>query len=435
MSKGLCTARLLYRQGHRVIGADYSKLSHGRFSIAVDKFYLLSKPVTEVAAQDVLDKNPYIGRLLEIIQAEKVDLWISVSDVNAAIQDARARDTIESCTSARVIQLREPDVNFLHNKATFAEHVQSLGLNVPETKTVCNKQSLIAFLCQRGGVSLRSGYNKRYIVKPIDVDDIARFNMVVLPQQTEEETLQCINSISFGDGIKPSHIVQEYIQGPEFCTHSLIVRGQLRAFVACSSSGVLMHYSALPNDSTLSQKMLSFTELMVKAGGLDWTGHVSFDFLMKSDGLQDKLPEDIEIYPIECNPRVHTAVVLFNNTTEIVSEYLITLEQNIAPRVHPLYPEKLQGYYWIGQDFVEHVAYPAMTLFLFRDSTIGQFIQSVLVFCNHVWNCREVTFEAWDPWPFWWLYHVYWPVQFAHYMIHGRWQMINVSTGKIFQAP
>jgi catechol O-methyltransferase len=45
-------------------------------------------------------------------------------------------------------------------------------------------------------------------------------------------------------------------------------------------------------------------------------------------------------------------------------------------------------------------------------------------------------FEVWDPLPFWWLYHVYWPAVFWGRACgggSGRWSRVNVSTGKVFE--
>ncbi|KAG9590125.1 hypothetical protein KCU90_g14242, partial [Aureobasidium melanogenum] len=46
---------------------------------------------------------------------------------------------------------------------------------------------------------------------------------------------------------------------------------------------------------------------------------------------------------------------------------------------------------------------------------------------------KDGTYEIWDPLPAWWLYHVYWPFQFAKSLVTGfKWSRINVSTTKMF---
>ncbi|EQK98605.1 hypothetical protein OCS_05679 [Ophiocordyceps sinensis CO18] len=195
-----------------------------------------------------------------------------------------------------------------------------------------------------------------------------------------------------------------------------------------------MHYTALPADSPLSRQMLAFTEVMAKAGGTDWTGHVSFDFLVKGG----KADEHCQLYPIECNPRVHTAVVLFNDTLQVVDEYLDMLA---TPEPAPfrqerplLVPSRPQRYYWLRPGPVERVLYPVYQMLVLWTLSPAQLAASLGSFGQHFVGWKDGTFEAWDPWPWWWLYHVYWPMQFLGFVVRGRWHKVNVSTGKVFEA-
>ncbi|KAF3351507.1 GPN-loop GTPase 2-like protein [Verticillium dahliae VDG2] len=424
-------------QGHRVIGADTHRLSPARVSVALSQFYVLPEPCDTELETLSTHTTAYVTSLLQIIKAEKVDLWVSVSDVNAAIQDAQARQLIENCTNTRVIQLQESQVEMLHNKALFMNHVHSIGLRAPETKTVLSAAELIEFLSARGGLSLSISGGTQYLVKPVDINDIARFGMALVPRDIEQDTLQAISTIPFKDGNRvPSFQIQEYIQGREYCTHALVIGGQVRAFVACPSASVLMHYSALSPSSHLSQKMLHFTRSIIEKDSTDWTGHLSFDFIVRSKASSN-LEEDqhAEIYPIECNPRVHTAVVLFNETPGLVEDYLSVLEPGVAHQpVEPRYPRTYRKYYWLGQDFVELAMLPTIRALLMPNGGDTSIQQSWCKFWHHLCHWKDATFEVSDPWPFWWLYHVYWPVQFAWSLRTTRWQMINVSTGKVFKA-
>ncbi|PFH62192.1 hypothetical protein XA68_14733 [Ophiocordyceps unilateralis] len=422
MSKGLFLARMFHRRGHRVIGADCSALSPGRVSVSLDRFYVLPRP--ERFSVDESRRDPYVLRLLDIVRSEGVNLWVSVSDVSAAAQDALARDLIQDdTTKAKVVQLSLADVQTLHEKDSFMRHVEGLGLPTPDTQVVSNRAAMIDFLLQRGGLRLEAG-GAQYLVKPIGVNDQARFNMPLLPLPTEAETMRRIDSVPLdGDS---RFVMQEFIRGPEFCTHALVVRGQVRAFVACPSSDLLMHYTALSRDSPLSSKMLAFTKTVAMAGGLEWTGHVSFDFLLRGD----------QLYPIECNPRVHTAIVLFHDTPQMVDEYLRVLKNtDSSGSEEVLSPNLPRRYYWIGQDLVEKVISPLYQSLTLRGESPSQLRSSLASFAHHVWCFKDGTFEAWDPWPWWWLYHVYWPLQFLALLARGeRWNRLNVSTGKVFKT-
>ncbi|KAF4456494.1 hypothetical protein F53441_1398 [Fusarium austroafricanum] len=436
MAKGLSLARMFHRRGVRVIGADCYSLSLGRVSRAIDVYYRLPSPSD---ASETSMNDPYLNRIVEIIQHEDVDLWISVSDVNAAIEDAAVREIIEARTSAKAIQFGIEDIRRLHEKDAFIDHTRSLGLTVPLTEAVEDKEDVINFLRRNGGLEHKPGATQ-YLVKPVGVDDVARFAMPLLPLPSEDATLARIDSIPF-ESAKCSFIAQEYITGPEFCTHALVIRGRVCAFVACRSADVLMHYSALPADSPLSKAMLDFTLKQAEEGGEKFTGHMSFDFLINKedeDAAQSGAEKEVTIYPIECNPRVHTANVLFNNTPEIVDEYLSVLSPstNRRPSIQPpLTPIKPQQYYWVGQDVIELVLYP-FYLTLFKGTmSVSDIQKSIYTFVQHLLYWKDGTFESWDPLPWLWMMHVYWPIQFLYYMYTGSvWTKVNVSTGKAFKG-
>ncbi|QPG95085.1 hypothetical protein C2857_007625 [Epichloe festucae Fl1] len=467
MSKGLAIARILHRQGHTVIGADGHRLSSGRVSRAIRRFHLLPTTTTTTKCDDdAYSTYTYTARLLEIVRSERIHLWIPASDVGGALRDGLAKEAVEARTSARVIQLGHDDVAAMDDKATFMELVGSLGLATPDTRRVGSASELRAFLKTRrtrtrqgagegegegegdgDGLSLRPG-GTQYVVKPIGVDDVARYDMMaaLVPLGTEEETVARIDAIPFGRGT--AFVAQEYIRGDEYCTHALVVRGKVRAFVACPSSELQMHYAALPAGSALSESMLDFTRRVADAGGRCWTGHVSFDFLVRRETTTSDEEEEKEkpvMYPIECNPRVHTAVLLFNQTPRLVDEYLSVLEEPAttdtdadadADRGHtpPLYPLPSHRIYWIGQDLVESVLYPAYETFVLGTVGLGQLAESIASFMGRVRHCKDGIFEIWDPLPFWWTYHVQWPLLFLRYLFKGRWHKANVSTGKFFEA-
>ena len=422
MAKGLTLARMFHRRGHRVVGADSHDLSIGSVSKAVDVYVRLPTP----GGRGIDD--PYLNAMLEIVREQKVDLWISVSDVNNAVEDAMVKEIIELRTPAKAIQFGIKDIQMLHEKDTFMSHVNSLGLTIPDTQVVNSKDQAIDFLRKRGGLSLQPN-SPQYLLKPIGVDDLARFAMPLLPLSSEPATLDRLASVPFKE--HSTYILQEFISGDEYCTHALIIRGQVRAFVACESSTVLMHYVALPPDSKLSVAMLKFTERVAKEHGEEFTGHMSFDFLVKKGTEED---EEVVLYPIECNPRVHTAIVLFNETPSLVYEYLSILSPSKPDDSAPLAPSNPDQYYWVGQDLIELVIHP-LYLFLFAGTqSLKQVIASSQTFIEHVSDWKDGTFEMWDPVPWWWLYHVYWPVRFAGYLREGSWHKLNVSTGKAFKA-
>ena len=427
MTKGLTLARMFYEAGYNVIGADFEPHgvpASGRFSRALKKFYRLPKPNDEDGA--VL----YIHALLRIVRREKVDLWVSCSGVASAVEDGQAKEVIERRSDCKAIQYDPATTKILHEKDTFIEQTKKLGLPVPETHNVTS----------RGAVHkvLHGTKKKKYIMKSVGIDDAVRGDMTLLPRRSLSETYNHISRIPISD-IKP-WVLQQFIKGKEYCTHALVVRGSVRAFVACPSSELLMHYEALSPDSALSQAMLSFTKEFARRSGEGFTGHLSFDFLVEEVPSEKGI--EVVLNPIECNPRAHTALALFNGQgREMADAYANWLSERMVngnthesavDEEHIVTPREPNKYYWIGHDLVTLVFLPFLNLLL-RSITLRELVRNFLTFLNHLIFWKDGTFEIWDPLPAWWLYHVYWPGQFLACILQKKkWSRINVSTTKMF---
>lgn len=447
MTKGLSLARAFHLAGHNVIGADFS--SHGipvcgRFSVALLKFYKLTAPTEDEGAAF------YIHDLLRIIHREKVDLWVSCSGVASAVSDGQAQEVITRCSDCVCIQFSAATTQMLHEKHSFIQATRSLGLPVPETHNVTSRDAVHKVLDQ----SPRT--KKKYIMKSIGMDDATRGDMTLLPKRSMSETYNHISRIPISDS-KP-WVLQQYIRGKEYCTHALVIHNRVVAFVACPSLELLMHYEALSPDSALSRAMLLFTQEFVRRSrGEDMTGHLSFDFLI--DERVSESGAEMVLLPIECNPRAHTAVCLFDGTSsgDMVEAYLGALEPGplsnghsnhaeeeeeevlftpntqtkptLGKTITPTSPKKL---YWSAHDLVTLLVIPLLHLF-YRRITLATFLRNSLTFLHHVLFRKDGTYELWDPLPWWWLYHVYWPGQFTACVLYGkRWSRVNVSTGKMF---
>ena len=420
MTKGLYLARLFYEAGHNVIGADFEPngtLVCGRVSKSLIRFYRLVQPSKRKGPAE------YIQGLLDIVRKENVELWVSCSGVASAVEDGMAMEIIEARSGCRAVQFNVKTTQLLHEKHSFIEYTKSLGLTVPETHTVTSRAAVARILAQ-------APTGRRYILKSVGMDDSSRADMTLLPRPTTEETSQHI--ARFNASEQSPWIVQQYIRGNEYCTHSLVINGYVKAFVACPSSELLMHYEALSSSCALSKAMLEFTEIFASHSGDSFTGHLSFDFMVEDAGN----PAKMVLYPIECNPRAHTAVALFDGTSRMATTYLSLLSRKSVDkrRTEVVVPLHRNKYYWIGHDFVELLIFPVLSLLSFQGSIVevkncGQEFMSHLLF----W--RDGTYELWDPLPWWWLYHVYWPMQFLYSLRSGtKWSRINVSTTKMFHC-
>lgn len=441
MSKGLALARLFHTAGHDVVGADFEPpllpITSGRTSKALRAFYRLRKPHGRGSARE------YASSIIDIVNREKVDIWVSCSGVASALEDGLAKEMVELLTSCRAVQFDAATTKRLHEKHSFIQHVRSLGLPTPETHTITSKAAALELLKRD------SEKGRTYIMKYIGTDDLLRGDMTLLPLATPAATDAHLSRLQISED-RP-WILQQFIRGPEYCTHSLVVEGKVKAFVACPSAELLMHYEALPPESSLSQSMLRFTQEVAAAAGSSFTGHLSFDFLVESDEAEAALRDptrDVSIYPIECNPRAHTAVVLFNQTPALAEAYVSVLDQKRAQSPYksgaaltngdagrPIYPEQPARYFWVGHDLVAECVVPYLGLLDPRGPSFASVFDSITGFAENSFSWRDGTFEVWDPWPAWWLYHVYWPAQFAMALVGGKkWSRVNVSTCKMFEC-
>lgn len=419
MTKGLTIARVLAQNTpHRIIGADISAVSPGRFSNSLAQFYVLTPP-------DGSDAEPYIDSLLHVIKSENVDLWISCSSVVAAVEDGEVVRLAEKARGSgfQAIQFRSDVVERLHEKDKFIDYIRSLDLPVPESHRCTSSEEVIQILTK----DRKEGEEgRRFILKPIGVDDRARANMMtLLPFEKREDTVSYVESLRISS--KNPFQVQQYISGAEYCTHALVIRGRIVAFTCCPSSELLMHYEAIPPSSDLFQQMFNFTKRAAQDGGESFSGHLSFDFLAEGEGSTSKL------YPIECNPRAHTAVALFSSTPQMASAYLSALSPTSsgADVVSPNSPTP--SYYWLGHDLVALVIMPVLDS-LWGLTTFSEVLNRMTDFWEHVLSWRDGTYTIEDPVPFFVLYHVYWPMKFLTALTTQKsWSRINVSTTKVFE--
>lgn len=483
MSKGLVLARTFYEAGHDVIGADFEYYGIpviGRFSRVLLKFYALPAPNEKDGSAF------YIHELLRITRREKVDLWVSCSGVASAIEDAQAKEVLERRSDCIAIQFDVATTSTLHEKHTFIQRTRKLGLPVPETHNVTSRAAVHKVLHSPAAAK------KKYIMKSVDTDDANRGNMTLLPRRNVSETYSHVSKIPISSS-KP-WVLQQYIPGREYCTHALVVHNAVKIFVACPSSELLMHYEALPPTAPLSRAMLRFTQVFAARSPPGFTGHLSFDFLIdEDDAAVSEKGLELVLRPIECNPRAHTAVVLFRRTpsADIAAAYLSALRpprdtntdtetdkpttgmngrapdtthpqqsrssspnnqstsstfstpHDDNPPIHPLNPPKT---YWLGHDLITLLIHPFLSLLPlhpFSPAEQPSIPASLITFATHLLTWSDGTFALDDPLPAWWLYHGYWPARFAASVGlgwrgggggggAGKWSRVNVSTNKVF---
>lgn len=119
----------------------------------------------------------------------------------------------------------------------------------------------------------------------------------------------------------------------------------------------------------------------------------------EADTLQDFILSDNgDLFPIECNPRIHTAICLLRLNPTFAHAYLSDSIEGIAKP-----PAGTKPCSWLGHDL------PALFLAALLPATesVHPYWEGMQV--NELkWDTHDPTFDPEDPLPFFGLYHVQW---------------------------
>lgn len=297
MTKALQIARFFHAAGHRVVLTETHKywLSGHRFSQSVDKFYTTPSPQQ--------DSQIYTEFLLDIVKKESIDIYIPVTSPIASYYDALVKPKLsEYC---EVFHVDADTCKMLDDKFAFSEKARNFGLSVPKSFKITNPEQVLNFDF--------SGETRKYILKSIPYDSVRRLDLTKLPCDTPEETEAFVRSLPISPQ-KP-WIMQEFIPGKEYCTHSTIRDGVLRLHCCCESSAFQVNYENVEH-SEIREWVTHFVK------ELEVTGQLSFDFIEAEDG---------KVYAIECNPRTHSAITIFHDQLQQAANAYLSKESIAEP--------------------------------------------------------------------------------------------------------
>jgi predicted ATP-grasp superfamily ATP-dependent carboligase len=383
MTKALQLARSFYQAGHRVILVETHKywLTGHRFSRAVERFYTVPNP------QD----QEYPQALLAIVQQEQVDIYVPVCSPVASYFDAAVQEIL--APHCRVMHVDVKMLERLDDKHTFATEAESLGLRVPKSYKITHPQQVIDFDF--------SNAQRPYIIKSIPYDSVRRLDLTKLPCATPEETAAFVKSLPISQS-KP-WIMQEYIPGQEYCTHSTVRNGHLQLHCCCESSAFQVNYEHV-DQADIENWIRTFV------GSLKLTGQVSFDFIQAAD--------DGQIYAIECNPRTHSAITMFYNHPDVAQAYLN--QEPLVPTVQPLPTSRPT--YWIYHEIwrlLTHLWSPLQT------------VQRLQIIAQG----KDAIFDWDDPLPFLLVHHWQIPLLLLGNLRHPKkWIRIDFNIGKLVEV-
>ena len=374
MTKALQLARSFHAAGHRVILTEtqaYSLTGH-RFSRAVSAFRTTPEP-----------SDPrYIEALRQIVLTEGVDVYVPVCSPVSSVPDAMARAALSDL--CEVIHGEADVIQQLDDKTAFSALALELGLPVPAYLKVTHADQVKAFDFERDG--------RRYILKSVAYDPVRRLDLTRLPRETAEETAAFVDALPISEA--NPWIMQEFIEGEEYCTHSTVRSGRITLHACCRSSASQLNYEQVDKPA-----MSAWADRLVNA--LKITGQVSLDFIETAQG---------QVYAIECNPRTHSAITMFYNHPGVSQAYL----DDDAALIEPLSTSRPT--YWFFHELFEGLTKPW---------TIGARARTIA-------RGKEAIFEPADPLPFLIAHHIQIPLLLLRALRRMTpWVKIDFNIGKL----
>jgi len=244
-------------------------------------------------------------------------------------------------------------LGIVEDKHTFGRHCLSHGLPAPQTWKVTSNTDVFKL---NGKLLEDSG--RRFILKNIAYDPVHRLDMFCLPQREEKVLEQYLDRVERdGNPIteEAPWQVQEFVKGEEFSACCVVRKGRLRLLTVCHSSPSQIDYTEC-QDGRVVNAIQEFTQKILNLFQAKTDTAFCLDFIidLSSAGSETVVP-----YVIECNPRIHSQIVVYcqnSRTISALGESLFTAVgsaesasdiQRLSARSMVPHEEALRSYYWL----------------------------------------------------------------------------------------
>ncbi|GMG23284.1 unnamed protein product [Aspergillus oryzae] len=257
---GLALARCLYYHGHRVVGADITDLpfaSGEGMSKTLATYYRIPR-------------SHYVSRLLDIIQREKADIWIPCSSRASVLEDAMAKQAIESRTACKCIHLDTELVNQFSDTESFTQYLVEKELPVVENYQVQSRDSIHKIL--------HRSPSKVYHMRRPDLA-VSDNKVVTLPKRTLSMTYTEVSEIQISKD-RP-WVLQQQARLGEFFAELLLVSGQVKAIKIRPADNQPWGHSRL--DEGLALAIHRLMDRFAFKGGHRMTGHLCLRLMVDEE--------------------------------------------------------------------------------------------------------------------------------------------------------
>lgn len=265
--------RKLGRAGHEIVAADTFRGAAGAHSKYVKK--------TELVASPRYEPRAFVEDVARIIQEDRIDVVVPCFEEVLYLARARA-----------VLPLRAeclfPEFEYLkrlHDKHVFVEVARHLGVRVPRCVEVTSRAELDAATADIHEYFAKPVYSRGGV--------FAYTNRGPLAGARDPSTCNPTPRYRW--------VVEEYLDGPDVCSFSVVRNGRVRAHVTYVHPREIEHAGGTVFESIEDPETLAITQRFAEWSNYD--GQIAFDFRRTARGL----------YAIECNPRPTAGVHLMSS--------------------------------------------------------------------------------------------------------------------------
>lgn len=344
--------RNLSKSGHKVIVAETSLIHYCATSKANARNVLIPSPRE--------NEEEYILKILEVIEEEKVDLFIPAwEDALVVSKNLQRFKKGVAFTSSYDL------VHSLHNKWEFSNLIQKLGFHTPKTMFIKSKEDLskVPFENFYLKPSYTRGSEHAFYIK-------------------DKATLLAKKKLP-----KFPILAQEKLDGDQFCTYTVCHNGKITAHATYP-----LHYQKFDKTKTRGHYCLSFEDAkhdsifaFVKkfAEMTGYTGSLAFDIFEK----------DGKLSILECNPRLTSGVTLLTDNLSLADAYLNPFNNE------PIFPKEGA----CSQFFLPSLLFASKTAI--RNGSVVPFVKTLF-------RTKDIVFRKKDMKPFFFqpiigLYQIY----------------------------
>jgi len=400
-TKGLQICRILKQAGHKVILADMKKFrfSASRFSNNIDTWFTLP----DVSSSYPSSKMDYKKSIKNILDQELVDWWIPISHTSTAVLDTTVKMELEMEESrVKVLCIDNVEVaEMLDDKIAFLDEARSHGLPVPDFYKISSCQDVVE-LCRQ------SVFNGRhFFLKPLNPYSEDRVCFDRIPEAEAE-----LNTFleRYRSKISPSspYFVSQFVQGEEWTGNVIAQDGQIYIYTANPSSPMQIDYE----DASYKTEIFNWVSAFISKKRL--SGSLCFDFI--EDYSSGKM------LAIECNPRLHSAIVLLDTRRDIAATAIYNALEE---------PENNN----VTRDNVKIAnPDPQQPHIIWMYNELGKILHgaNILTVLKTLMYGRDAVWDWADPLPFFLLPHLQIPSLLMQSMKNNEnWEIVNYCLGQL----